>query len=157
MDLSKVLSISGKPGLFKILAQSKGGVVVESLSDGKRLSVGQSQRVSTLGDISIYTVDGDVPLKDIFASLLTRTDSKALEVDPNDAKALRNLLLEVLPDHDQDRVYISDIRKMVKWYNTLIDKGMLTPDATTEAPDVEMVAEEVKTADTEAAPEEETK
>ncbi len=126
MDLSKILSISGKPGLFQVVSQSNRGVVVASLQDGKKMAIGQTQRVSTLSDISIYTIEGDEPLKDIFKSFNDYTNGSQLDIDIQDKQALRDFFLEVLPDHDEERVYVSDIKKMIKWYNTLQEKGLLS-------------------------------
>ncbi|HKL04107.1 MAG TPA: DUF5606 domain-containing protein [Cryomorphaceae bacterium] len=125
MDLSKILSIAGKPGLFKIISQSRGGVVVASLNDGKKMTVGQTQRVSTLSDISVYTVEGDEPLKDILKSFHEFSGGEAIEISLNDSDELRNFFTGILPDHDEDRVYASDIKKMVKWYNLLLKEDML--------------------------------
>ncbi len=125
MDLSKIISVAGKPGLFKIITQSRGGVVVESLTDGRKMAIGQTQRVSTLSDISIYTTEGDVPLKDIFAKIIAQTGGKDVSVDLNNNNALRTYFIELVPDHDQDRVYVSDIKKLIKWYSNLRDKNLL--------------------------------
>ncbi len=142
MDLSRILSITGKPGLFRILTQSKGGVVVESLLDGRRMAIGQTQRVSTLSDISIYTTEGDVPIKDIFAKIAEHTKGAAIDVDMNNNDALRSFFTEMVPTHDEDRVYVSDIRKMVKWFNTLQGKNLL----------IEVAVDEVAVDEVPAAP-----
>lgn len=125
MELSKILSIAGKPGLFKILHQSRGGVVVASLADGKKMSIGQTQRVSTLSDISVYKVDGDEPLEKIFEKMLAYNEGKPLDIELKDNNGLRAFFLEILPEHDEERVYTSDIKKLVKWFNTLLEKGLL--------------------------------
>jgi len=128
MDLSQILSIAGKPGLFKILNQSRGGVVVTSLNDGKKMVVGQTQRVSTLSDISIYTLEGDEPLANIFEMMKKQSGGKEVEVDFKDNDALREYLFRIFPEHDEDRVYPSDIKKMIKWFNLLLEKGLLESD-----------------------------
>jgi hypothetical protein len=125
MELSKILSIAGKPGLYQILHQSRGGVVVASLADGKKMSIGQTQRVSTLSDISVYKVDGDEPLEKIFDKMLDYNGGKPLDVELKDNNSLRAFFLEILPEHDEERVYTSDIKKLVKWFNTLVEKGLL--------------------------------
>ncbi|MCA1762810.1 MAG: DUF5606 domain-containing protein [Cryomorphaceae bacterium] len=143
MDLSKILSISGKPGLFEIISQSRGGVVVASLNDGKKMTVGQTQRVSTLSDISVYTEDGDEPLKDILKSFHEFSGGEPIEIAMNDSQELRNFFTGILPDHDEERVYASDIKKMVKWYNLLLKNEMLdfseeeTPEDSDSEPDGE--------------------
>jgi len=125
MDLSKILSIAGKPGLYKVLSQSNRGIVVSSINEGKKMAIGQTQRVSTLSDISIYTIEGDEPLRDIFEKFYERTEGKPVEIDIQNNQDLRDFFLEVLPDHDEERVYASDIKKMVKWFNLLLEKDML--------------------------------
>lgn len=146
MELATILSISGKPGLYKIISQSKGGVVVSSLLDGKKISIGQTQRVSTLSDISIYTEEGDEPLENIFKKFHERSNGGALEVDMNDNAELRNFFLEILPDHDESRVYASDIKKMVKWFNLLHKNDLISFDEATE--EEEAAAEETTNAET---------
>ena len=139
MDLSQILSIAGKPGLFKILNQSRGGVVVTSLDDGKKMVVGQTQRVSTLSDISIYTLEGDEPLANIFAMMKKQSGGKEIEVDFKEPDALREYFFRIFPEHDEDRVYPSDIKKMIKWFNLLLDKGLL--ESTEEEKEEESEAE----------------
>lgn len=151
MDLSKILAISGKPGLYKILSQSKGGVIIESLIDGRRMAVGQSQKVSTLSDIQIYTTGEEVPLSEVFSKFADKAKGKDIDVDVNDNNALRAFFADVLPDHDQDRVYASDIRKMLKWFILLQSKNLITEDAEPAAAhqvDVEAEVVEGNTADT---------
>lgn len=143
MDLSKILSISGKPGLYQVISQSNRGVVVASLQDGKKMAIGQTQRVSTLSDISIYTMEGDEPLKDIFKSFHEYAGGESLSIDVQDKQALRDFFLEILPDHDEERVYPSDVKKMVKWYNTLLENSLLSFDESEEeAESAEEVADE---------------
>ena len=159
MDLSKILSIAGKPGLFKIMNQSRGGVVVTSLNDGRKMVVGQTQRVSTLSDISIYTLDGDEPLKNIFKAMMEKSEGKAVEVDFKDDDALREYLFRIFPEHDEDRVYPSDIKKIIKWFNLLLEKGLLeieeeNKDADTKAEDEAAQGTEKETASAEAPVEE---
>lgn len=125
MDLSKILSIAGKPGLYQIINQSRGGVVAKSLVDGKKISIGQTQRVSTLSDISIYIEDGDEPLVNVLKTINEKYGDKELDIDLKDDAALRNLMSEMLPSYDEDRVYASDIKKMVKWYNLLLKNDIL--------------------------------
>jgi len=125
MDLSKILSIAGRPGLFKIMNQSRGGVVVNSLMDGRKMVVSQTQRVSTLSDISIYTLDGDEPLENIFKTMIEKSEGKPVEIDFKDDDALREYLFRIFPEHDEDRVYPSDIKKIIKWFNLLLEKGLL--------------------------------
>jgi hypothetical protein len=125
MDLSVIISISGKPGLFKVLAQSKNGLIVESLLDGKKVPVHGSSRISTLQDISIYTYEEDVPLKEVFQKMFTFEKGNASLSHKDSASALRNRLLEFMPDYDQERVYDSDVKKLFNWYNLLQSKGLV--------------------------------
>ena len=126
MDLSKVVSIAGRPGLFLVKSQSIGKIIVESLIDGKCTPAFARERMSSLEEISIYSVDEDKPLKEVFRSVHDKMGDK---VDFDYKKAsndeLRAKFLEVMPDHDQDAVYPSDMRKVFQWYQMLMDKGLL--------------------------------
>lgn len=139
MDLSKILSIAGKPGLYQIISQSRGGVVAKSLIDGKKISIGQTLRVSTLSDISIYVEDGDEPLHNVLKQIHEIYGEKELDVDQKDSDALRGFLREILPEHDEERVYASDIKKVIKWYNMLLQNDLL--DFTEEEEQTEIPGE----------------
>ena len=122
MDLSKILAISGKPGLYEILSQTKNGIIVEALEDGKKIPVFINDRSSALEDISVFTETEDLPLKDVFKKIFDKENgAKAI-----DAKATKNEMIKyfetVLPDYDKDRVYVSDIKKILAWYNLLVEK-----------------------------------
>ena len=148
MDLSKILSIAGKPGLYQIVSQSRGGVVAKSLIDGKKMSIGQTLRVSTLSDISIYVEDGDEPLHNVLKHIHEIYGDKELEVDLKDSDALRSFLREVLPEHDEDRVYTSDIKKVIKWYNMLLENDLLDfTEEETEDEAVEVESDQEETED----------
>ena len=119
MSVEKVLAISGKPGLYELKIQTRSGFIAESLIDGKRLTVGLRSNVSLLSEISIYTETGELKLFEVFAKIATKENNgPAL-----DHKATNNDLLayfgEVVPDFDRDRVYVSDIKKVLNWYNIL--------------------------------------
>jgi hypothetical protein len=126
MDLSEILSISGKPGLYKVVSRRKNDLIVNSLVDGKRQIVHAMERVSSLTDISIYTHEDSVPLEEFFKKAYAMEGGKALLNANADPENLRKKLEEILPNYDQDRVYNSDIKKLFQWYNLLIDKGLLT-------------------------------
>lgn len=143
MDLSKILSIAGKPGLYQIINQTRGGVLATSLLDGKKTSIGQTQRVSTLSDISIYTDEGDEPLMNVLQTMYKTSDGKPFDTDIKDDEALRNLMREMLPQHDEERVYTSDIRKVVKWYNLLLKSDLIDLEKAPEE-EVAEAAEEPK-------------
>src|SRR5258705_13570579 len=116
MELKDIISISGMSGLFKVVAQTKSGIIVESLLDNKRSVVSSAHRVSTLSDVSVFTAGGDIPLPEVFLKMKEKNDTSS--VDPKaDPKALRDYFLTVLPDYDQERVYNSDIRKIIVWYD----------------------------------------
>lgn len=126
MSLDKVLSISGKPGLYKLIAQTRGGFVAESLLDNKRISVSVQNNVSVLSEIAIYTLTEEIPLKQVFESIKKKENGKEASVKPKDGKdKLEEYFFEVLPDYDEDRVYASDIKKVIQWYNLLQKHNML--------------------------------
>lgn len=126
MDLSKILSIAGKPGLYKLVGESKSSIVVESLIDGKRGPAFSHERISTLKEISIYTEGEDVPLEDVLKKIYELKDGKAV-ANPKKAssKELKELFEEILPDYDRDAVYTSDMKKVFVWYNFLLEKDIL--------------------------------
>lgn len=137
MSLEKVLSISGKPGLYKLITQTRGGFVAESLVDKKRLSVNIQQNVSILSDIAIYTLTEEVPLVEVFKKMQTKENGKKASVSPKDPKIkLEEYFFDVLPEYDEDRVYASDIKKVIQWYNLLVEHDLLenAVDVKEEAP-----------------------
>lgn len=126
MDLSKILSISGKTGLYKLVGEAKNNLVVESIPEGKRTPAFPHERISSLQEISIYTSKEDVPLGDVLKSLYELKEGKAVESPKKmDSKAVKALFEEVLPDYDQDAVYVSDMKKVFNWYNILLNGNML--------------------------------
>lgn len=156
MSVEKVLAISGKPGLYELKIQTRSGFIAESLIDGKKLTVGLRSNVSLLSEISIYTETGELKLFEVFARIATKENNgPAL-----DHKSTNNELLsyfgEVIPDFDRDRVYVSDIKKVLNWYNILqaanyianlstpavSTTGSVTINNTTEEPVEAVVAEE---------------
>lgn len=150
MDLSGIISISGRPGLYKVITQGKNSIIVESLIDGKRFPAYATDRISALDDISIYTLEGDTPLKEIFNDIFEKEDGGKAPSHKKDAATLQGYLLEILPDYDEERVYASDIKKLFQWYNLLLSSGNLKPDeeakAETEVPAEEKVEEKPKAA-----------
>lgn len=140
MDLKKIVSISGKPGLFKVTGQGKQSVVVESLIDGKRFPAFAHDRMSSLEEISMYTQNGDRPLKEIFKALNDKFGSD-IGFDPKkaDNNLLKTRFEEVVPDYDTEAVYPSDIKKVFSWYILLVEKELLDFDEEeTEEPDSEV-------------------
>lgn len=128
MNLTGIIAISGKPGLYKVLAQGKNNIIVESLEDKKRVPAYASDRISALDDISIYTYDDDKPLKEIFTSIFEKENGKETISHKEDQNKLKAYLIEVLPNFDQERVYASDIKKIFQWYNLLLKAGALVPE-----------------------------
>ena len=126
MKLDKVMSISGKPGLYELKAQTRGGFVAESMLDGKKISVNLRHNVSLLSEIAIYTLTEEVPLKDVFEKIKKKENGEKTSVKPKDSRdKLEEYFFDVLPDYDEDRVYASDIKKVVQWYNLLQEHNML--------------------------------
>jgi len=126
MSLDKVISISGKPGLYKLITQTRGGFVAESLVDNKRMSVSGQNNVSVLSEIAIYTLTEEVPLKRVFENIKNKENGGPTSVKPKESKdKLEEYFFDVLPDYDEDRVYASDIKKVIQWYNLLHKHDML--------------------------------
>jgi len=119
MDLSGIISISGKPGLFKVVAQAKNNIIVESLVDGKRVPAYSTDRISALEDISIYTYEEDKPLAEVYQAIYDKEKGGAVLSHKESLNKLTDYLSEVLPNYDEDRVYSSDIKKLFQWYNIL--------------------------------------
>ncbi len=132
MQLSGIIAISGRPGLFKVIAQGKNNVIVESMIDKKRFPAYATERISTLDDISVFTYEEDVKLTDIFAKMLELYPTEAPS-HKADMKQLEAALAQFLPNWDQDRVYPSDVRKLFQWFNLLIKAGAFEAAASEEA------------------------
>ncbi len=125
MNLEGILSISGKPGLYKLVSQAKNTLIVEGLTDSKRFPLYASHQVSALEDIGIYTYDDTVALADVFSAIAKKENGSATISHKVSKNELYDWLREVLPDFDEDRVYQSDIKKLVQWYNTLHTVGFV--------------------------------
>ena len=120
MGLHKILSVAGKPGLYKLITQTRSGFVAESLLDGKKISVGLRSNVSVLSEI-----DEELPLREVFLKIQVKEKGGKTSVSHKDAKInLEEYFFEVLPNYDEDRVYASDIKKIIQWYNMLTEKGL---------------------------------
>ncbi|MFI2742443.1 DUF5606 domain-containing protein [Zhouia sp. PK063] len=147
MSLDKVLSISGKPGLYELKAQTRTGFVAESLIDGKKITVGLRSNVSLLSEIAIYTLTEEVPLREVFNKIKEKENGGNTSVNHKDAKIkLEEYFFEILPDYDEDKVYPSDIKKVIQWYNLLINNDItdFSMPEDTDAP-TEATSEEEKT------------
>ena len=127
MNLEKVLSISGKPGLYELKLQTRSGFVAESLSDGKKISVSLKNNVSLLSEISMYTYTEEKPLAEIMRTIAIKENEGPTAVShKEDTAKLIAYFKEILPDYDADRVYASDIKKVLNWYGILQAKGMVS-------------------------------
>jgi hypothetical protein len=124
MSLEKVLSISGKPGLYKLTTQTRSGFLAESLLDGKKISVNGRHNVSLLSEIAIYTLTEELPLREVFLKISEKENGGEAINHKVSKDKLEEYFFSILPDYDEDRVYPSDIKKVVQWYNLLIKNGM---------------------------------
>lgn len=125
MDLSKILSIAGKNGIFKVVSQGKNAVIVESLVDNKRFPAFGHEKISSLEEISVFTIGEDMPLKDVFKAFHEKLEGKPAPDFKSDGAALKKFFLGMVPEYDQERVYVSDMKKMAIWYNLLLDHNLL--------------------------------
>lgn len=125
IDLTGFISITGQPGLYKIVAQSKNGIIVEGLTDKKRVNVYATTKVSTLSDISMFTTGDDKPLNEIMTAIFEKEKGGAAVDHKADDKAVEAYFAEILSDYDKDRVYVSNMRKLFSWYNILQSTGNL--------------------------------
>ncbi len=124
MSLEKILTISGKPGLYQIQNQTRNGFLATSLIDGKKISVSARQNVSILAEIAIYTLTKELPLSEVFAKIFDKEKGGKAISHKSTKDELEEYFFEILPDYDEDRVYPSDIKKIVQWYNLLTKNGI---------------------------------
>jgi hypothetical protein len=125
MKLKDILAISGKSGLYKYVSQGRNGIIVESFDDQKRLAIPASTKVSALDDIAIFTETEEVPLSNVFKILFKKEDGKPTIDHKSSNEQLKALFETILPEYDRDRVYISDMKKLVQWYNILVGLNMI--------------------------------
>lgn len=148
-----ILAITGKPGLFKLVSRGNNMLIVESLIDGKRMPTYARDKIVSLADVSMYTMDDDMPLSEVLTKLGEMEQLSKASVDPKkaDNQQLRDYFAKFMPNFDQDRVYPSDIKKLIVWYNLLIDAGIkdFTVDENEEG---EVAIEEKKQETKKAAP-----
>lgn len=124
MEFSKIISVAGKPGLYQVLSQSKNAIIVQGINDSKRIAINATQNVSLLENIAIYTNEEDLPLLSVFKAIYEKTNGeKAISHKESGAK-LTEFFSGVLPNYDDERVYISNIKKVIQWFNILVDAGM---------------------------------
>lgn len=142
MELKDILAISGQPGLYKYVAQSSNGIIVESLADGRRSNASASARVSALAEIAIFTDEGETSLSSIFQALFEKTGGKETISPKSTPEQIKSHFAEILPEYDRDRVHVSDMKKVLQWYNILIGAGMTDFSLPEEEEEEEEQAEE---------------
>lgn len=142
MNVDKILAISGKPGLYELKLQTRTGFVAESLLDGKKITVGLRSNVSLLSEISMYTESGEKPLAEVMRAIAVKEDEGPAPSSKEDNATLVAYFGQVVPDYDQDRVYASDIKKVLNWYNILQAKGLVSKEEPKEEPKAGEVAAE---------------
>ena len=123
MEFNKIIAVTGKPGLFKVITQSQNRIIVESLTDKKRVPINNTQNVSLLENIAIYTLEEEVPLLTIFKTMFEKSEGKQTLSHKESSNKLTGYFSEILPNYDEERVYTSNIKKIIQWYNTLVTVG----------------------------------
>lgn len=151
MNLKEIMAIAGKPGLYKMIAQAKNGIVVESIIDQKRLQAFTHDKISTLEEISIFTESGDMPLREVLRTIYEKLDGKPAPENKDDNNKIKQFFADMLPVYDKERVYVSHMQKIISWYNLLLNHDL--PELLKEEAVEEPVAE---TKETEAAAESNT-
>jgi len=145
--LKGILAITGQPGLYKVISEGKNNVVIESLLTGKKSTAHADAKMSTLEDIAIYTIEEDIPLKKVFRKISDKENGGPAIDAKSSPEELKKYFTEILPDYDKTRVYGSDVKKVISWYNLLNEKGLLvfedenpeTETVATDKPDAEEV------------------
>lgn len=136
MGLDKILAISGKPGLYELTAQTRGGFIAKSLLDGKKIAVNMRHNVSILSEIAIYTYTEEIPLGDVLEKISEKENGEKTSITPKSSKKeLEAYFSEILPDYDEDRVYASDMKKIIQWYNILVENNLTDFSKEEEAQD----------------------
>ena len=130
MDLSNILVIAGKPDLSELVSQTKGGAVVKNLVTGQKYPVFKNDKISSLGEIRLFTETDERPLEEVMQAIFAKLEGKATSFDPKKAesKVMFDLLGEVLPEYDRERVHASDVKKLFSWYNVLLAAKKITLD-----------------------------
>lgn len=136
MQLEKIISISGKPGLYKLISQLKNGFIIEDVLTKKKVSIGNSSQVSLLDNIAMFTQDKEVPLFEVFENVAKNNEYKETISHKSSDAELRDFMKLSLPDYDQERVYVSDIKKLAQWYNTLHKAGYISPESFVKSEEV---------------------
>lgn len=147
MELKEILAVSGQPGLYRYLAQSTNGVIVESLTDKKRMNFPSNARVSSMAEIAVFTDAEDLPLAEVFEKLYAHTSGKETISHKASPEEMKTLFATVVPGYDRERVHISDIKKIISWFNLLVASGMKEfklPEEGEETPDAPAKGKETK-------------
>lgn len=124
MDFSKIIAVTGKPGLFKVISQTKTGVIVESLDNQKRFPITSTHNISMLENIAIFSYEEDIPLLEVFKAMYEKSEGKEVLSHKESGQQLQSYFLEVVPNYDEERVYVSNIKKVVQWFNILVACGL---------------------------------
>ena len=124
MEFNKIISVAGKPGLFHAISQTKSGFIVESLVDKKKFPIPSTNNVSLLENIAIYTYEEEVPLLTVFKTMYEKAEGKETISHKESGQKLTTYFSEILPDYDEERVYTSNIKKVIQWYNLLVTSGL---------------------------------
>jgi len=135
MNIEGIINVSGKSGLHKIVSQGKNSIIVESLTDGKRMPVYSHTSANSLEEIGIYTYEDTIPLVDVFTNIAKKEDCKVCISHKSSKTELESYFREIIEDYDEDRVYISDIKKVFQWYNALHSSGLVELPAKKETKD----------------------
>ncbi len=143
MDLSRVIAISGKPGLYRLVSQTRGGFVVEDLDKGKKISIASNYNVSLLDNVAIYGVSQEYPLAEVFFRIYKKENGGETIDHKSSGSELRAYMEEILPEYDESKVYDSDLKKLFQWYNILHSKGLIEIDLA--AVEAAMAQQEVET------------
>lgn len=151
--LTKILSVTGRPGLYKLISTNKNMNIVESMTDGKRIPVYLHEKIVALSDVSIYTTDNDIPLREVFKKIKEKEDGKPIQLSSKSSnKEFFEYLEKVLPDYNKESVYASDIKKLIGWYNILMENNI---DLEEEAKDDPYTEDETQKPGEESTKEEE--
>jgi hypothetical protein len=126
MKLRDILHVSGKPGLFELKASNKNNVIATSLIDGKSTSISSRQPVMSLGDVAIYGIEEEIPLLDVFERIFTREGGPEAPSHKESQNVIEDFFGEIIPEYDRERVYFSDMKKVVQWYNLLLQKEVIS-------------------------------
>lgn len=133
MQLEKIISISGKPGLYKLVSQLRNGFIIEDVTTKKKVSIGNSSQVSLLDNIAMFTSEKEVPLFEVFENIAKKSGYKEVISHKSTDAELKAFMADALPNYDAERVYVSDMKKLAQWYNLLHKSGYITPESFVKA------------------------